>query len=47
MDFGEAIPIPLDMADGFTVGWDDLTTPPGEIGLINSVQNTFNPTSEV
>ena len=25
MDFGEAIPIPLDMADGFTVGRDDLT----------------------
>ena len=25
MDFGEAIPIPLDMADGFTVGQDDLT----------------------
>ena len=33
MDFGEAIPIPLDTADGFTVGRDDLT-PPGLIGLI-------------
>ena len=33
MDFGEAIPIPLDTADGFTVGRDDLTPPPGEIGL--------------
>ena len=28
MDFGEAIPIPLDTADGFTVGRDDLTPPP-------------------
>ena len=27
MDFGEAIPIPLDTADGFTVGRDDLTPP--------------------
>ena len=25
MDFGEAIPIPLDTADGFMVGRDDLT----------------------
>ena len=35
MDFGEAIPIPLDTADGFTGGRDDLTPPPGGIGLIN------------
>ena len=34
MNFGEAIPIPLDTADGFTVGRDDLT-PPGGIGLKN------------
>ena len=27
MDFGEAIPLPLDTADGFTVGRDDLTPP--------------------
>ena len=33
MNFGEAIPIPLDTADGFTGGQDDLTPPPGEIGL--------------
>ena len=33
MDFGEAIPLPLDTADGFTVGRDDLTPPPGGIGL--------------
>ena len=32
MDFGEAIPLPLDTADGFKVGRDDLT-PPGGIGL--------------
>ena len=28
MDFGEAIPIPLDMADGFTVGGGDFAPPP-------------------
>ena len=28
MDFGEAIPVPLDTADGFTVRQDDLTPTP-------------------
>ena len=32
MNFGEAIPIPLDTADGSKVGRDDLT-PPCKIGL--------------
>ena len=27
MGFGEATPLPLDTADGFTVGRDDLTPP--------------------
>ena len=42
MDFGEAIPIPLDTADGFTVGRDDLTPPPGKIGLrvLNNTMDT-------
>ena len=35
MDFGEAIPIPLDTADGSKVGRDDLTPPPCKIGLIS------------
>ena len=42
MDFGEAIPIPLDTADGFTVGRDDLTPPPGEIGLRKMVSVKTN-----
>ena len=33
MNFGEAIPIPLDTADGSKVGRDDLTPPPCKIGL--------------
>ena len=40
MDFGEAIPIPLDTADGFTVGRDDLTPPPGLIGSTHIFCNT-------
>ena len=35
MDFGEAIPIPLDTADGSKVGRDDLT-PPCKIRLNNT-----------
>ena len=33
MNFGEAIPIPLDTADGSKVGRDDLTPPPCKTGL--------------
>ena len=34
MNFGEAIPIPLDTADESKVGQDDLTPPPCKIGLM-------------
>ena len=39
MNFGEAIPIPLDTADGSKVGRDDLT-PPCKIGL-SMAQNGY------
>ena len=42
MNFGEAIPIPLDTADGSKVGRDDLTPPPDW----NRVKTKFSPTAE-